>query len=325
MSKIFRIIKPFKTKGLDIDCNIFAHAIRRINKNLTVIISESNIKLTSVDYAHLYISTVEPKLIPYCTNRYFMINHELFLRNETDTSYMNSIDLILCRNQIGYDWAEKVKAQNNFSYKSIIIKFTSEFPIEPKYSKSYNLILHSAGEHHWKQTDIVIKTWLSHPELPLIVITCVSQCYRNIENLLPKSKVLPPNMYLYKKLLDYGEFIKIKNEAGIHLCPSIVEGYGHYLNEARKVKSLVITTNLAPMNELITPESGLLIDCAEIGKKSNGADLCFITEDDLVTTVKKAIGMSIEDRKKLIDKAYDDFISDTKYYFRAMGNIFTET
>ena len=59
-------------------------------------------------------------------------------------------------------------------------------------------MIHSAGSHHWKQTDTIVKLWLKHPELPKITITCEKQCYKNIKHLL-KNKKLPENIVIYKK------------------------------------------------------------------------------------------------------------------------------
>ena len=44
---------------------------------------------------------------------------------------------------------------------------------------------------------------------------------------------------------------KIIEKAGCFLCPSSIEGYGHYINEAKSCKSIVVTTDFAPMNEFI--------------------------------------------------------------------------
>lgn len=52
------------------------------------------------------------------------------------------------------------------------------------------------------------------------------------------------------------EFARLQNEALIHVCPSEYEGFGHYINEAKSCKAVVITTSHAPMSELVKPAFG---------------------------------------------------------------------
>jgi hypothetical protein len=314
-----RIIKPYNTKGLDADANIFKSVLEKINNKYNIIISSENDKINKIDDIHIYVSNTNKDILKFGKIKMFMINHELFMQKEEDKFVLQEIDYILARNQIGFNWATKFKEKYNFKYTVVLIKFTTNFPII-KTEKIWNAFLHSAGEHHWKQTDSIIKCWLNHPELPLITITCVEQCYRNIKNILGDKK--PSNILLYNYLLPYDKYIEIKNRIGIHLCPSIVEGFGHYINEGRKVQSLVITSNLPPMNELINNDSGILINCDKIEKKRNGADLCIITEETLYTEIKKVIDITLEDKWKLIEKGYNDYLDDTKYFEESIKNLF---
>jgi len=272
---LVRIIKPYASIGLDIDVKVYVEFFKTYYPNYKVLISESNVVINEIDDIHIYISNTNHELVKKAKIRMFMINHELFFQKEDDLKVLRHIDYVLCRTMIGVEWADKIKKNHNLTYKTVYTKFTSLFKVIDT-EKIYNLILHSAGQHHWKQTDVIVKTWKKYPDLPPIVITCTDQCYRNIVNIIGAH--IPKNMTLYTKLIDSDKFIEIKNKAGIHLCPSIVEGYGHYINEARKVKSLVITTNIAPMNELINENSGVLINCSSFGKKRNDAVLCFINE-----------------------------------------------
>lgn len=310
-----RIIIPYKSVGLESDANIYLKTIKKINKHAKVIVSNSNdlndvLKSGNfIDDVHIYISNADKKWFEHCHKKYFMVNHELFYQNPNDADILNKIDVALCRTNVGSQWAEKIKTEQKFSYQIKETKFTTFFQ-ERHIVKHWNILLHSAGEHHWKQTDAIIKAWQLYPDLPFIVITCTNQCLRNIENLLKKGGY-PKNMHLHKKLIDNEDFILIKNKIGMHLCPSIVEGYGHYINEARKIKSLVITTNMAPMNELIDKTCGILIDCSSYGTKKNGSQLCFVTEKNIYDAVMVAYHMSIDDRKKMAEIAYDKFINDT--------------
>lgn len=322
-----RIIIPYKSVGLESDAIIYAKTLKKINKYTEVIISKSDdleklLKESNFfDDIHIYISNADKKWFPYCKKKYFMVNHELFYQSEKDSEILSEIDVALCRTDVGSQWAQKIKIEHNFNYHIATTRFTTYFP-EKTITKHWNILLHSAGEHHWKQTDAIIKTWQKYPDLPFIIITCTNQCLRNVEALL-KSGGQPTNMHLHKKLLEYDEFILLKNKIGIHLCPSIVEGYGHYINEARKIKSLVITTNMAPMNELIDENSGILINCSSYGTKKNGAPLCFISVDDIYEAVMKSYNMTIEDKKILADNAYEKFIEDTRTFETSIIEILT--
>ncbi len=311
---LIRLIKPYNTKGLDADANIFYDAIKKVSDKLVIQINSEDEILKNppktLDDIHIYISNTSKELLKYGKVKMFMINHELFYQKESDIEFLKELDYILARNSIGAKWAEQIKNKLNLKYKIEIIKFTTNFP-EINIQKTWNMFLHSAGEHHWKQTDSVIKCWNKHPELPPIVITCTDQCYRNIEKLINKNA---KNILLYNYLLPKDKFIELKNKIGIHLCPSIVEGFGHYINEGRKVKSLVITSDLAPMNELINSDSGILIKCDSIGKKRNGADLCFINEDEIYKTVKKVLDMDINEKRKMTEISFTNFVKDTEYF-----------
>lgn len=63
----------------------------------------------------------------------------------------------------------------------------------------------------------------------------------------------------YRELAEFEDVRRLQNSHGIHVCVSEREGFGHYINEARAVGALVVTTNHPPMNELITEETGVLV------------------------------------------------------------------
>lgn len=317
-----RIIMPYQTVGFESDAKIYKKILNEIFPKYNCIIVDSDrAKPSEHDNIHLYISNVDKKWFPFADVKMLMINHELFFQSEKDKDLArySELNYVLCRTQIGYDWAMKIKLEQGFKYSIILTRFTTVFP-SLSIQKDQNLILHSAGEHHWKQTDSIIKAWQKYPDLPLLILTCTGQCFRNVEPILKKGGY-PRNIHFHKKLLDYEKFVSLKNRAGIHLCPSIVEGYGHYINESRKVKSLVITTNFPPMNELVDDTCGILINCSSYGNKKNGTTLCFVNEDDIYNAVKTALNLPEETRKLLVDRAYEKFISDEKEFKTTMKKL----
>lgn len=117
----------------------------------------------------------------------------------------------------------------------IKIGFTSVDMYDESVQKQVECI-HTQGKSSDKGTEILMK-WT--PDLPVL-------------NLLSKNyKIAKPNVVTHGFVPD-SEFRKLMNRCVLHICPSSMEGYGHYINEAKSMGCAVITTNAAPMNELIT-------------------------------------------------------------------------
>jgi glycosyltransferase involved in cell wall biosynthesis len=73
--------------------------------------------------------------------------------------------------------------------------------------------------------------------------------------------MIQENLILYIRSLADEELLGLQQSSGVHLCPSREEGFGHYINEARALGALVMTTNWAPMNDLVQDHFGVLISC----------------------------------------------------------------
>jgi hypothetical protein len=67
------------------------------------------------------------------------------------------------------------------------------------------------------------------------------------------------NVRVHAGGLSSEDFGRVITEGQFFLCPSFMEGYGHYINQARSSRAFILTTDVVPMNELITPSSGALI------------------------------------------------------------------
>ena len=305
------IIKPFETLGYNMDAKV----IQQIIPTSKICTNTAYYKKALINF---FIQDVNNKnLLKNAKYNLVIINQELFFhRGVNKNSPIYQIDYILCKTDIALKIAKHFKNKYNFKYKIYKLGFTTIFP-KMKITKTYNEMLHSAGSHHWKQTDTILKLWLKHPELPKITIICEKQCYDNIKNII-KNKNLPKNIKLYKELLPIKEYVKLKNKIGIHIVPSLTEGYGHYINEARIIGSTILTSNYPPMNELVDSESGILVDCSKLLLKRNKTKICYINENDLLVGVQTIINLSNKEKEKLGNNAYNKYIKDKKYFTRRL-------
>jgi len=214
----------------------------------------------------------------------FMPNHELF-KNYYQFDLLHTINLVLCKTQIGYDFFNKIKNDKKLNYDIIYTKFTTYIPktlriLRKDIKKDTNLFVMLSGTSPFKNTAYVIENWLSNdcylelnPEIRLVV-TCRNLCYSTmLEIFKDYMKYNSPaeiisgndiikfkNITLYTSLVPDDIYKELCQTASVAICPSAKEGYGHYINEARYFNTFVITINHPPMNELVDNKNGYLID-----------------------------------------------------------------
>ena len=323
-----RFILRYKTHSLMIDVAIYA----KFFKEYDVLLSNENKNLNNVDVS-FHIEFPFESFKKYSKFNVLMINHEYMtykLNNyQQFVKKLKNIDIILVKTKIGLRLLKDIRKKHFFDSKIIYTKFNSIIPKNITTNMDYNKILHFAGGHKWKQTDIVLKTWMKyHDKLPPIYILCHSLCKENIEHYLQipidviKQKY--KNIHLFSEPITDKELWYYKTSIGIHLCPSISEGFGHYINESRALGAFVIITNSPPMNELINNDCGYLIDCYQTLKKTHVLDdinLCFLNEDVLYNNMKHVLKLPKKTYHKKGDKAKIKYLKDKKYFNEKMNKV----
>jgi len=161
----------------------------------------------------------------------------------------------------------------------IYVGFGNNSPLPDFEYKIRGLAIHFAGASPTKGTFNLIKTWEKYIRKEGILIVSFTNDFNQHKQLLafwdslkPQLNAeLPGSILEHSTLLDYlnltfervgslylykGSFDSlVKNylqaAAQIHICPSIIEGWGHYIDEARRNKANVLVLDAPPMNELI--------------------------------------------------------------------------
>ena len=254
-----------------------------------------NIKFKHVDIQffieHVYVE--DPlKLFP-ADKSYIFINQEYMADWDYDRMKDKTV-IPLCKTHISYNQLKQLGINTTkyigFGNNTSILIDNIDTKTNKQLSKIPNLFVHIAGQSPLKGTIILIKTWNDkHIKEPLIITAKNlfggnTKLFNYWKSLRPtKIKGLPdidglksawntylPNVeiplfekvgsiYLCDKTLDINIIRFLQNIADVHMCPSAIEGWGQYIDEGRRTKSVVLTLDAPPMNELIDVKSGVLV------------------------------------------------------------------
>ncbi len=157
---------------------------------------------------------------------------------------LRHVDHVLCKSEHAREIFAAIHPSAHF------IGFTSVDRLLPGELPDYDRFFHLAGGSSLKGTGLLLDVWSRHPEWPELVLV------RHAKKPLPP---LPSNVRLIDKYLPDEELRALQNSCGVHLCPSLSEGWGHYIVEGMSCRAVVLVTDGPPMNELISRERGIRV------------------------------------------------------------------
>lgn len=199
-------------------------------------------------------------------------------------------------------WCKTRYAERLFLERGLpaqFIGFSSRDMYLPGEPKDYSACIHLSGRSALKGTDTLLKVWQRHPEWPtLTVITRHSHWER----------YSTPNIKIVTEYLNINRLKTLMNRAGIHVCPSETEGFGHYINEALSTQAVVITTDAPPMNELVLEEFGILAACNERTPAGYG-ERFHVDPESLEKSISKALAMSAQEKACMGNRARIAFLA----------------
>lgn len=186
----------------------------------------------------IFLELFNPKLIKFAKKSVGIFNMEWF--GSRWLPYLGNLDQI---------WAKSEEAHTLFKGMRLPVVYTgfmSKDHFDPTIERT-DTALHVRGRSTAKNTAAVINAWQLNPNLPpLTIITATALGAPSYINVVGRQT--PEQLQWHM------------NTHRFHICPSLVEGWGHYITEGALCEALVITTDGSPMNEHITPDCGILID-----------------------------------------------------------------
>lgn len=328
-----KIILPNDSGGLKQDAQIFKHYFEKNLTNTTVTILGPNDKETINKHSdvNLFLESISDKFVDYVfmsNYNMFMVNQEFFdyphlvkqlslRKNKPQFDFNKKIDLFLCKTMCAMKFLEEVEMKHKTKLRKLYTKFTTFF-IKKHINKNYNQFLHSAGSSTLKSTDVVVNTWNTYNITNDLVMTCYDRC---AENLKKYADVKSEHITMFTQRQHADKIIMFANEIGNHICPSMIEGFGHYINQARYTSSVVLTVNAEPMNELVDRKSGILIEYSKKIARKNGSFMYAITEAQLYEGIQQMLKLTNEERAVLGQNARLRYESDTIFFEDAMEKL----
>lgn len=236
--------------------------------------------------ANIMLEHIRPEDMPAATRNFFIPNPEWCL--PTDVALLDKVDAVLTKTH---------HAREIFSARGCRVAeigFTSEDRLDPSVPRE-RTFFHLAGRSKNKGTQRLIALWRRHPEWPLLTV---------VQSPREAVPIDPPvdNIVHRVDYIDDAELHRLQNGNWFHLCTSETEGFGHYLVEGMSVGAVVVTTDAAPMNELIEADRGVLVGYAETGTQFL-ADTYFFAPLAMEATVERLLAMSDDELQRLGDNA----------------------
>lgn len=169
-----------------------------------------------------------------------------------DLAALDRIDLVLAKTH------EAARIFAALGRRTACIGFTSDDRLDPAVPRE-RAFFHLAGSSRTKGTEPLLALWRRHPEWPRLTVV------QHPPEARPGAAAA--NIEHRIAYLDDAELKRLQNANRFHLCSSETEGFGHYLVEAMSVRAVVITVDAPPMNEMISPERGILVPCSRTGRQ----------------------------------------------------------
>ena len=194
---------------------------------------------------NLFLAPIFPEWLPLARKNLLIPNAEGFAQ----VNWLKRIDLVLAKTRM----TERIFLEQGCPTE--FVSFTSPDHLDATVSRDYSRFFHSCSSQ-LKGTKRLLETWKKHPEWPELVAVI-----NNNDNITDDLRA--PNIRLIRERLSHEELRRWQNAIGFHLCTSEAEGFGHYIMESMSCRAVTFTTDGPPMNELVRPERGFLLEHVE--------------------------------------------------------------
>lgn len=252
---------------------------------------------------NLFIEHIRPEWLPTAPINCLIPNQEWFMPE--DQALLHGIDCVLCATRA----AERAFAERGA--RTELVSFTSRDRLRKDVPRSQERVLHLAGLSMQKGTRVVVEAWRRHPEWPMLFV---------IQHPTLRQTLDVPNIEYVAEYVSDARLRWEQNRCSLHLCPSEVEGFGHTMVEGMSCHALIVTTDGPPMNEMVSPERGLLVSAGVRVPQHFGVNH-YVEPAALERGVDEALGMGLEARQRLGRAAREWYEENDRFFRRRLREV----
>lgn len=180
--------------------------------------------------------------------------------------------------------------------------------------KNYEGFAHFRGKAANRHSTQLLNVWRNNPHYPDLRYHFYQELSSSWEEPFEFTEWLTcRNIHILAGKIEKHDYNQQLSQCGIQLCLSGVEGFGHYINEARAMGAVAIVIDAPPMNELIDQSCGILIKPSS--SEEMGLVRChLITERDIKLATDAIIALPQTTLKNLGENARKRYLSERQLF-----------
>jgi hypothetical protein len=248
---------------------------------------------------NLFLAPIFPEWLPLARTNILVPNAEGFAQ----PSWLKRLDLVMAKTRVTDEIFQRLGCRTEF------VSFTSTDQLDESVPRQPRSFFHSCSSM-FKGTQRTLETWQRHPEWPTLTAVV------NNHDEIPPALFEGPNLRVIRERLSREELRRLQNEHVFHLCCSEAEGFGHYIMEAMSCRAIPLTSDGAPMNELVRPDRGLLVACEEERPAMRFSQRHLITQGGLEDQVERALQLDAAERGRLGEAGRNFYLENDRFFRR---------
>ena len=269
-----------------------------------------------LEHAHANPPFLEPG---FAQSVVFIPDIEWMMPADVAVLESGKIDTVAFKNQFSLEIFNRQPVGDAVRHRPVIGWTSVDFDGGPLPNRNFHKMLHVRGVSQQKSTEVVLDVWLHNPDFPELTATVSLREGFRVDAPLRKE----PNLTLLLGKIPEEDLRKLQLEIGIHVCPSMAEGFGHSLNEARAAGAVLVTTDAPPMNDLVTDGvNGYLVPSIDQDMRPFNYSVAYpVRRAHLEQTIRKIMSVPVQALQEMGGRARLSFVEDRARFYACVRSI----